>query len=159
MCSKNQDHMMYGSWYMKCNRQNFCHLGPFFALRGVPLAAQKMKISKQWEKHLDIIILHQCTKNYDHMLYCSWDIACVGYNCYFSFWATFCTFTPLTVQKMKISKKRKNLLEISSFYTSTKNHDHMLYCTWDYAPDRSNYFSFWAIFCNFTPLTVQKIKT
>ena len=39
-------------------------------------------------------------------------------NCYFSFWAIFCPFTPLTVWKMKISKKFKNLLEILSFYTS-----------------------------------------
>ena len=38
-------------------------------------------------------------------------------NCYFSFWAIFCPFTPVTTWKMKISKKRKRYLEISSFYT------------------------------------------
>ena len=32
------------------------------------------------------IILHKCTKNHDHMLHCSWDMARVGYNCYCSFW-------------------------------------------------------------------------
>ena len=40
------------------------------------------------------------------------------YNCYFSFWVIFCPFTPLTAQKMKISKKITKCLEISSFYTS-----------------------------------------
>ena len=42
-------------------------------------------------------------------------------NCYFSFWAIFCSFTRLTAQKMKMKKKkkeRKKCLEISSFYTS-----------------------------------------
>ena len=41
------------------------------------------------------------------------------YNCYFSFWAIFCPFTPWLAQKIKISKKwKKCRLEISSFYTS-----------------------------------------
>ena len=40
------------------------------------------------------IILHKCTKNHD-MLYCSWDMVRDRWN-YFSFWAIFCTFTPLT---------------------------------------------------------------
>ena len=34
----------------------------------------------------------------------------------------------------------------------------MLYCSWDMARDRCDYFSFWAIFCTFTPLTVRKIN-
>ena len=66
----------------------------------------------------DIIILHKCTKNQDHMLYCSWYMARDGCNCYFSFWTIFCPFTPLTAQKMKIYKKWKKSLEILSFYTS-----------------------------------------
>ena len=33
-----------------------------------------------------------------------------------------------------------------------------LYCSWDMACDRCNYFSLWAIFCPFTHLTVRKIK-
>ena len=64
----------------------------------------------------DIITLHKYKKNHDHMLYCSWDMAHDGCNCYFSFWVFFCSFTP-TAQKIKISKKWKIYLEISSFYT------------------------------------------
>ena len=67
------------------------------------------------------IILHKHTKNYDHMLYCFWDMAQGRYKCYFSFWAIFCPFTPLTVQKLKIKKKKlkkkKTHLEVPSFYT------------------------------------------
>ena len=64
----------------------------------------------------DIIILHNCTKNYDQMMYSSWDMVHDRCNCYFSFWAVFCPFTPLTTKKIKILKKWKKHLEISSFY-------------------------------------------
>ena len=66
----------------------------------------------------DIIILHNCTKNNDCKLHCSWDMAHDWCNCYFSFWAIFCLFTTITAQKIKISTKKRKNLEISSFYTS-----------------------------------------
>ena len=64
----------------------------------------------------DVIILQKCTKNHDHMIYCSGDMVRDRCNCYFSIWAIFCPFTPLTVQKIKIPEKmKKKILEISSF--------------------------------------------
>ena len=92
-----------------------------------PLTAQEIKIKKKIMKkipgdfvilHRDITILHNCTKNHDHILYCSWDMAYDRCNCYFSFWAIFCPFTLLTAWKIKISKKWKKHLEISPFYIS-----------------------------------------
>ena len=68
----------------------------------------------------DTNILHKCTKNHDRRLYCSWDMARDGCNCYLSFWVIFCPFAPVTVQKMKISKKNWKNLEVSSFYTSVR---------------------------------------
>ena len=50
------------------------------------------------------------------LLHCSWDTMRDGCN-YFLFWAIFCTFTPQATQKIKILKKWKKRLEISSFYT------------------------------------------
>ena len=41
-----------------------------------------------------------------------------GCNCYFSFWAFFCTFTPVTARKWKFQNNEKKIPEISSFYTS-----------------------------------------
>ena len=71
------------------------------------------------------------------MLYCSWDMACDRCNCYFSFWAIFCCFTPLTARKIKILKKWKKHLEISSFlHMCTKNYDQMKYGLWDMVCDR-----------------------
>ena len=79
------------------------HFGPIFAL--LPLNSLKNQNFKKMKKApRDIIISHKYTKNQDHMLYCSWDMAYDGCNCYFSFWAIFCH---LTAQKMKISKKMK----------------------------------------------------
>ena len=40
------------------------------------------------------LFLEKCIKNHDHMLYCPWDMAYNRCNCYFSFWANFCPFTP-----------------------------------------------------------------
>ena len=52
----------------------------------------------------DIIILHKCTKNHDHVLYISLDMARNGFNCYFSVWAIFYPFTSITARKIKIKK-------------------------------------------------------
>ena len=64
----------------------------------------------------DVIILHKCTKNDDHMLYCSWYMVHDGRN-YFSFWATFCLFTAPNHPKTQNFKKWKKYLEILSLYT------------------------------------------
>ena len=62
----NQDHMMYGSWDMMCNRPNiFVILGNF--LPYYPLTVRKMKISKMKKSPGDIIILHKWTKNHLHL--------------------------------------------------------------------------------------------
>ena len=77
---------------------------------------KNQNFKKMRKTHRDIIILHKCTKIHDHMLNCSWDM--VRHICnYFSFWAIFCPFTPLTAQKSKFQKNEKKILEISSFYT------------------------------------------
>ena len=56
----------------------------------------------------DTIILQNCTKDKVHKLYCSWDMACDRYNCYFSFWAISLPFYPPKSPKIKLLKKWKN---------------------------------------------------
>ena len=53
----------------------------------------------------DVIFLHMCIKNHDHM-YASWDIECNRHN-FLLFCVTFCPFTPLLTPKIKIWKKCK----------------------------------------------------
>ena len=51
----------------------------------------------------------------------------------------FLPFYPLTTWKIEILKKWKNHPEETSpFYTCTKNHDHMMYPSWDMECDRQN---------------------
>ena len=104
----------------------FFYFGLFFALLPPPLTTQKIKnqnFEKLTKTPRDMIILQQFTKNYDHMLYCSLDMARDGCN-YFSFWAIFCSFNPLTARKIKI-KKKKMSGDIIILHKCTKNHDHM----------------------------------
>ena len=88
--------LRYGAWQTKCFVIFDCFL-PFHP-------SNKLK-NQNFEKLKkipgDIIILHMCTINDNHMMYGSWDIECNGQN-FLSFWTTFCTFTPLTTQKIKI---------------------------------------------------------
>ena len=120
-CTINNNHMIYDSWNVNCNRHNFfCHLGPFFALlicytvlekwhmmdvmlffilgNCLPFKPPNNPKNEHFKKMRkitgDIIISHKCTKNYDHRLYCSWDMVHDTCNFYFSFWAIFCPFTP-----------------------------------------------------------------
>ena len=80
----------------------FCHFGLFFAL--TPNNPENQNFEKMKKRPGYIIILHKCTKNHDHMLYCSCDIARGGCDCYFLFWAVFFPFTPPAAQKIKIKK-------------------------------------------------------
>ena len=102
------------------------------------------------------IILHSYTKNHDHKLYCSWGMVCDGCN-YFSFWAIFALlqpwiFCPNSPKNQNFKTMKKMPGDIILLHKCTKNHDHMLYYSWDIARDRCNcYVLFWAIFCLFTP--------
>ena len=86
-----------------------------------PTNNPKNHFLKKWKKIPgEIIILHKCSKNHDHMLDCSCNMACDECN-FFLFWTIFWTFNSLTGQKIKILKKVKKSPEISSFYTSAPN--------------------------------------
>ena len=66
-----------------------------------PLTTWKSKFWKNEKASGDIIILHMCTINDNHMMYGSWDMVRDECNFYFSFWATF--WDP----KIKIKKNEK----------------------------------------------------
>ena len=74
----------------------------------------------------DIIILHMCTKSYDQMMYGSCDVVRDRCN-YFSFWAIFCPFIPLTARKIKIKKNKKAPGDIIILQMCTKNYDQMMH--------------------------------
>ena len=107
--------MMYGSWNIRHNGQNFLLFWAIFILLTL-LTTQKIKILKKWKKTKqktpgDIIILHLGTTNDNHMMYGYWDTERDRQN-FFSFWINL----PPNYQEIKILKKWKKRLEIWSFY-------------------------------------------
>ena len=120
ICTINDNHMVYGSWDME-HKKIFC-FGPFLTFYPTNNPKnQNFDKTKKKNTPGNIINLHKCTKNHDHMLYCSWDMARDGFNFYFSFMAIFCPFTPLKNSKNQNFNQMKKRLEISSFYTSVSN--------------------------------------
>ena len=106
LCTTN-DQMKCGSWDMEC--KFFLILGHFLPF--YPLTTRKSKIFKK-RKCLQILSFYKCTKNHNQMLYCSTDMACDRCNFYVLVWrASFCPFTPLTAQKIKI-KNEKNTCNV-----------------------------------------------
>ena len=111
ICTINDSHMMYDSWDMESNRQNFFVILDHF-LTFYPLWTQKIKILEKWKKTPeDIIILQICTINDSHMMYDSWDMEGNRQN-FLSFWTIFWPFTPLWTQKIKILEKWKKHLKV-----------------------------------------------
>ena len=78
----------------------------------------------------DIIILHKCAKNRDHMLYCSCDMARDGCN-FFHFGLFFLPFYPPNDPKNQNIKKLNKLLDIIILHMCTKNYDHLMYSSWE----------------------------
>ena len=91
------DRFLFSPWAI------FCPLPPS------PLENKNIKKMKKnaWRYHQDIIKISQAYQKSYHRLYCYWDMECDGCNSYLWFWAIFCTFTPITAQKIKNSKKTK----------------------------------------------------
>ena len=122
----------------------FCHFELLSALW-----PKKSKLKKKWKKHMEISSFYTREPKTTIICYTVPKTWCMT-DCYFSFWATFCPFTPLT-------PKKKTPGDIIILHKCTKYHDHMLYCSWDMAHDRCNcYVSFWAIFCPFTTNSPHK---
>ena len=125
-----------------------------------------MKISKKWKNQSEILSFYTSVPKIMitcYTVHMTVHMTHDGCNCYFSFWAIFYPSPPLTTRTRKISKKKKKMKkapgDIIILHKCTKNHDHVLCCSWDMVCDGCNcYFSFWAIFCTFTPLRARKIK-
>ena len=133
------------------------HFGLYFSLYLTPLTVQKMKISKKWRSAWRY---HHFTQVYQK----SWSYAilflwCVTGVIVILFWAIFLPFYPNNSPKNENFKKNeKKPRDIIILQNCTKNHDDMLYWSWHMAHDKCNYFSFWPIFCTFTPITARKVK-
>ena len=103
--TKNHDYICYTVLEIWCVTDVIVifHFGLLFALLP-PNSLKNENFNKIKKTPGDVIILQKCTKNHDHMSYCSWDMARNICNFYFSFWDIFC---PFTAQKIKIKNSPK----------------------------------------------------
>ena len=108
MCIKNHNHTIWNTTNII-----FCHLGPFSALLphyylpfDLPNNPKKSKFWKTEKKAWRYYHFTLHTTNDDHMMHDSWDMQHNRHN-FLSFWINFCSFTPLTTQKIKILKNWK----------------------------------------------------
>ena len=114
MYNINDSNMMYGSWDTKWNRQSFLSLWAIFCPL-TPLTAQKIKFLKKWKNHLAKLSFYTCVPIMTIIMYGFGDTECDKHI--FCHFGTFCPLTPLIIQKNKILKKWKKLMEILWFYT------------------------------------------
>ena len=147
--------MRYNSWDTEQDKQNVLSFWAIFCPFN-PLTTPKIKILKKWRKHLEMSSFYTCVPKTTIMRYSSWNTE-RGKQIFLSFWAIFCPFNPLTTPKTKILKKWKKAwwyYDFTHLYHKWKSYDvwFLMEC------ERHNFFSFWTIFCPFTPLTTQKIK-
>ena len=158
MYTKNQNHMRYGFWDKEWDIQNFFSFWAIFCPSTPPNNPTKQNFERMKNESRDVIILHLCTKNHDHMMYASWNMECDRHN-FLSLRAIFCPFTPqMLTPKIKIWKKCKNVgrhYPFTHVYHKWRSYDvwFLRYKTWQVV-----FLSFWAIFYPLTLLTTRKIK-
>ena len=73
-----------------------------------------------------------CTKNYDQIMYCLWDMVCD--RCIFHFGAFFALLPSLKNQNFE--KNNKNIWRYHYFTYVYQNYDQMMYSSWDKVCDR-----------------------
>ena len=92
MCTKNHNCKMYSSWDIKWKGYISCYFALFFALL-CPWQTEKSKFrenEKTTEKknvhEKNVITLHMCTKNYNHMMHASSGMKCDIFGSFFPFY-------------------------------------------------------------------------
>ena len=90
---------MYDSEIWSLTGKIFSHFGPFFAFLLKKQNFEKKKKKKKKKNPGDIISLHLCTTNENHMMYGSLDIRC---NVQSFLGTVFCTLDPPPLETWKI---------------------------------------------------------
>ena len=136
----------------------FCHFGPFFYTFTAPNNLKNQNFEKMRKPPQDIIILHTCTININHMINGSRNMERDGQN-FLSFWTVFCLFTPPNNSKNQNFETMKKISgDIIILHMCTKNDNHMMHGSWDMEHDIQNFLPFWTVFWPFNLLRTQKIK-
>ena len=114
---------------------------------------RKSEFWKNEKRSLEIIILHMCTKNHDHMRYIFWDKECDNFffdGHFGSFFALYLSSPPTpppphtlpTPENQNFEKRKKAPGDVIIVNLSNKKHDQMMYAYSDMESDRHNFLSF-----------------
>ena len=126
-CTKNENHMMYGSWDMKRDKQNFFWFWTIFCpLHPLPQQPTKSKVWKNERRACRYYhFTHVHHKRIWFLRYGAWRTDS------FVTVDNFLPFYPLKTRKMKILKNRKKQTpgDIIILHKCTKNPDHILHCS------------------------------
>ena len=130
ICIINENHIMYDSWGMECNRDNFLSFQTIFC-PFTPLWTQKIKFLEKWTTQLKTLSFQKV-----YHIWLSNDLWFLRYekqHSFLSFWTVCCLFTPcppplpiLTTLKIKILKNW-NPGDIITLHMCTVNDNHMMY--------------------------------
>ena len=102
--------MIYSSWDIECDRQKLVIMGHFLPFYTPPPKKPKKQNFEKMKKVTGDVIIYTSVPKTTII----WGTVPVIRNL-LSFRAIFNSFTPLTIRKIKILKKWKKLLEMSSF--------------------------------------------
>ena len=81
LCITNDNHMMYGSWNMECERENFLSFWTIFC-PFTTITTQKIKILKKWKKCLEMLSFYTSAPEIKIIWYiCIYYIYDIGYIC------------------------------------------------------------------------------
>ena len=141
--------MNYGSWDIRHDGQSFLSFWAIFC----PFTPFTPSL-KKWKNQLKIssfynsipkttIICYTVPEIWyvmdvnDKIIWCMVpEIWSTTGRIFFFIWAIFCPFTPLTAQKIKIKKKKKEMPGyIIILHMCTKNYVQMMYGSWDMVRD------------------------
>ena len=75
----NENHMMYVSWDMECDRYNFFSFWTIFC-PSPPNNPENQNFEKMKKTTVDIIILHICSINENNVMYDYWYMKCKRHN-------------------------------------------------------------------------------
>ena len=142
MCTIDDSHMMYGSWDIECNRQNFLSFWtvflPFYPLNNLKNQNFLKNDKTSWRYYHFTQVQHK------------WQ----SYNVWFLRYGVWLTesfvilgrflpfYSPWQPKKPKFWKNEKNPGDIIILHIFTINDNHMMYGSWNMKRDGHNFLSF-----------------
>ena len=151
-CTINYNLLMYGSWDMEHNRQNFLSFWTVFC-PFTPLWTQKIKILKKWKKYLKILSFYK----HKWQSYDAWFLR-YGVQRTKCFVILDCLLPTNNPKNQNFENNLKMPRDIIILHMFTINDNHMMYRFWDIECDRQNVLVILDCFLPFYPLTTRKVK-